>query len=215
MKTLLTLLALIALAIPAAAQQTATFGWDGVDVLALGYFGTPAEGEFPILATLEDGTEVPVYAGTHSLRAEDNAASGTPQLYAAFVHNLRPGDEVHGMVARYDVTPGAAPSGRIWGHWNDSLGEPWEDVDQYDGSASGQLDYGLGEGWDVTEFTWVVPEEHQGLVIELRTYSADGDVMWFDELTVTAPDHAFIRFPGDEPVATDSKTLSDVKALFE
>ncbi len=215
MKTLITLLALIALAIPAVAQQTATFGWDDASVLALGYYGTPVDGDYPMLASLEDGTNVPVYAGTHSLMCVDHASGGTPQLFAAFVHNLRPGDEVIGTVARYDDTPDSSPSGRIWGHWNDSLGEPWEDINQYDGSASGQSDYGLGLGWDVTEFVWVVPEGHQGLIIELRTYSVAGDTVWFDDLTITCPDHAFIRFPGDDPVATQSTTLSGVKALFE
>ncbi len=218
MKTLLTIMvlaALAALAVPAVAQQTATFGWDGAGVLALGYFGTPVDGDYPILASLEDGTNVPVYNGSHSLMCVDHAPSGTPQLFAAFVHNLRPGDEVHGQVARYDDTPDASPSGRIWGHWNDSLGEPFEDINQYDGSASGQGDYGLGLGWDITEFIWVVPEDHQGLVIELRTYSSPGDTVWFDDLTITAPDHAFIRFPGDDPVAADNTTLTEVKALFD
>ena len=214
MKTLLMLLALAALVVPAIAQQTATFGWDGVDVLALGYYGTPVDGDYPILASLEDGTEVPVFDGSHSLKAVDHASDGTPQLFAAFVHNLRPGDEVYGQVYRYDITPTTAPSGRIWGHWNDSLGEPWEDIAQYDGSASGQGSYGEDEGWGPVEYTWVVPEGHQGLIIELRTYSVAGDTVWFDNLTVTAPDHAFIRFPGDEPVGTQETTLSSVKALF-
>ena len=84
----------------------------------------------------------------------------------------------------YDDTPDAAPSCRLWGHWNDELPG---NIDGYSGSASGESDYGPGEGWDYTSFIYTVADGHTGLVIEARTYSSPGDIVWLDDLHVEIP----------------------------
>ena len=53
---------------------------------------------------------------------------------------LKNGDTVSAGFARYDETPGASPSCRIWGHWNDELpGNP----EGYSGSAGGNRHLGF------------------------------------------------------------------------
>jgi hypothetical protein len=168
------------------AQQTLSYGWeDGVGTV-LGMF--PTDGQ---IAT-NVGAPDPVYAGERALKLVDNAASGTPQGYAAWIIGLQDGDQVTGSVWRYDTTPGTSPSGRIWGHYTNGT------IDDYAGSAGGQSDYGPGTGWDQTSWTWTFDAASDptrtGLVIELRTYSSPGDTVWFDDISVTAPDHATIIF---------------------
>lgn len=211
MKKLITILAILAIAVPVLAQQTMSYGWEnGVDTV-LGLYGTPAvEGEAPIFATIND---VQVNNGMYSLQLIDNATN-TPQAFVAAVYGLQEGDEVTGMIYRFDDTPDGAPSCRIWGHWNNSLGTEDEDITAYDGSASGNSSYGEDIGWGPMEYTWVVPAEKTGLIIEVRTYSNAGDTVWVDDLTVTAPDGATIRFADGEVVGVSNQSLSAVKALF-
>jgi len=212
MKKLITILAVLAIAVPVLAQQTLSYGWEnGVDTV-LGYYGTPVnEGETPIFATIND---TQVNGGMYSLQLIDNAPSGTPQAFVAAVYGLQEGDEVTGVIYRYDDTESGAPSCRIWGHWNNSLGTPEEDITGYDGSASGNNSYGDDIGWGAIEYTWVVPAEKTGLIIEVRTYSNAGDTVWVDDLTVTAPDGATIRFADGGTVGVQNQSLSAVKALF-
>jgi len=179
-----------------------TCGWEGTGTI-LGYYGA---GEPPIIA--EISTER-VYAGAQSLYLEDNAPSGTPQAFVAWIVGLSGGDEVAVSIWRFDDTPGAAPSARIWGHWND---DP-NDISVYNGSAGGNSDYGTGEGWDLVEYTWTVEEGHTGLVIEVRTYSSAGDIVWVDDLTVSAPEGATIYTP-DNYVPIASTTWGEIKAVF-
>lgn len=201
MRVLLLFAVILAVALPASAL-TETVDWeDSYTVLALYGDGTP-----PIIVSLGVAPD-PAYG--QSLRLEDNAASGTPQAYVAWVKGLSDGDVVSACIRRYDATPGASPSGRIWGHWND---DP-NDINGYNGSASGNDDYGLGEGWDQTCYDWTVADGHTGLVIEFRTYSLAGDVVWVDDLEVTAPDHAEIITPETE-VTVDAVTWSAIKALY-
>ncbi len=171
--------------------------------LPIGYYGN---GEPPILANL---VTTPVHGGGWALRCEDNAASGTPQAFLVWVKGLTDGDMVTAGFWRYDDTPGTSPSCRIWGHWND---DP-VDVNGYDGSASGNGDYGEGLGWDYTDWTWTVADGHTGLIIEIRTYSNDGDVVWIDDLYVDAPEFAEVILP-HSGTATQEGTWSDIKALY-
>jgi len=171
-------LALVVAAVPAAAQQTQTFDWeDGTTTVLYTYPDADS------ILSSNVGAPDPVNGGSRSLRLEDNAASGTPQVYIAWISGLTDGDQVTASFWRYDDTPGAAPSCRIWGHWNDDPG----DIAGYDGSAGGNSDYGQGLGWDQTSHTWTVADGHTGLVIEVRTYSSDGDTVWIDDLEVTIP----------------------------
>jgi hypothetical protein len=57
-----------------------------------------------------------------------------------------------------------------------------------------------------------VVDGHTGLVIEVRTYSSPGDVVWIDDLSVTAPDGATIHTPGN--VSLEPSTWADIKAAF-
>ncbi len=168
-------------AVPAYAG-TVDYGWEDGGML-LGMY--PENGVIPSLVT------DPVHGGTYSLQVIDNAESGTPQGYVAWIVGLQDGDVVDGSFWRFDDTPGASPSCRIWGHYTQTGGT----IDDYAGSASGNGDYGLGEGWDETGYSWTFDSDggaRDGLVIEVRTYSSPGDTVWIDDLHVEAPDHARI-----------------------
>jgi len=174
----------------ALAQQTVEYGWeDNPTEAILGSY-------YDIDATVVEAPD-PVYEGTYSVKLVDQAASGTPQAYVAWVVNLQEGDEVYAEFYRYDVTPGAAPSCRIWGHYTSG-----PNIDDYAGSADGNYDYGDGLGWDAATNGWTfeASTDRTGLVIEARTYSEAGDTVWIDAMKIIAPDHATIYTPGNPPV---------------
>ena len=209
MRTLLSIIVLVCLGTCPSLAGTHIYGWeDGGTVL--GFFGTNAD-ETDVMFVTAVGAPDPVFAGAGSLKLEDNMASGTPQAFVAFVWGLQPNDTVTASFWRYDVTPGSAPNCRLWGHWNDDLPG---DYFGYSGSASGQSDYGPGTGWDVTVFDFVNGDSHTGLVIECRTYSSPGDIVYIDNLEVTIPDHASIMLPSATFVDTEESSFGSVKALF-
>ena len=186
----------------AASAGVVLYGWeDGGTVL--GMFGT---GVPPIIVNNVQ-TPNPVYSGERSLNLEDNSPSGTPQAYVAWVKGLQDGDSVFASMWRYDDTPAAAPSCRIWGHWNDNP----SDINGFNGSAGGNSDYGPGTGWGQTGHTWTVDDGHTGLVIEVRTYSNPSDMVWLDDLAITAPDHATIIVP--EPATLSLLLIGGVAVL--
>ncbi len=180
-KSLLTIVILTTAAPVLAA--TFSYGWeDGTGTILAMY---PADSLFPYNVTAPD----PVFAGDHSLKLVDNGATGiTPQGYLAWVTGLTTGDIVTASFWRYDTTPGSGPSARIWAHWNDNPG----DLMGFNGSASGNSDYGPGTGWDQTSYSWTVSSPHTGLVIEVRTYTDAGHTVWLDDLAVTIPDTASV-----------------------
>jgi hypothetical protein len=185
-------------------EQELGFDWEDLTtVLGLYGIGVP-----PIIAT-NVGAPDPVYGGLRSLRLEDNSASGTPQAYIAWVRNLQDGDCVKASFWRYDVSPGIAPSCRIWAHWNDT-----DSCTGYSGSAGGNDDYGPGIGWDNAFWSWTVSGGHTGIIIECRTYSNPGDVVWIDDLVVRAPCDAVIIFPDAGPSAVESTTWGRLKAMY-
>ena len=205
---LLIALALCGLVAAAGATTVIDYSWeDGGDVLGI-YSDPDLPSIFATNVASWDGD--PVHSGNFSLRLEDNELSGTPQAFVALLWNLEDGDEITVGFWRYDVTPDAAPSVRIWGHWNDLLPD---DVYGYSGSASGELDYGPGTGWDYTSFTFVVAG-NTGLVVEARTYSNPGDTVWIDDLHIEMPDHVYAQIPGCSPVGVESESWGGVKALF-
>lgn len=198
------LILVLAMATAAGAQMVVDYGWEDAGTV-LGMY--PADSLEATNVAGYDGN--PVHAGNFSLKLE-RLGTSTPQGFVAFLWNLRDGDVVKAGFWRYDVTPDAAPSGRIWGHWNDELpGNP----DGYSGSASGNGDYGLGEGWDYTEYDFVVAG-NTGLVIEARVYSNPGDIMYIDDLHLEFPDHVYAMIPGCSPVSVEEETWGGVKALF-
>lgn len=202
MSKLMTLLLILVFSQTVAAV-TATYGWEGsATVLALEGTGTP-----PMNVAIDTD---PVHSGSQSLYLEDNSPSGTPEAYVAWIIGLEDGDEVTATFWRYDTTPAASPSCRIWAHWNDDPADLMAD----DGSASGESSYGPGTGWDQTGYTWTVADGHTGLVIEIRTYSNPGDIVWVDDLEVTAPSGTTIWLP-DTYTAVETSTWAGIKNLFE
>ena len=164
-----------------------------------------------IIATnVPSWTGNPVHGGNFCLKLEDNAESGTPQAFLAYAWGLQDGDEITVGFWRYDTTPDAAPSVRLWGHWNDELPG---NLDGYSGSASGDWEYGPGDARDYTSFVYTVAG-NTGLVIEARTYSAAGDIVWLDDLHIEFPDHVQVQIPGCSPVATETESWGGMKALF-
>ncbi len=188
---------------------TFTYGWeDGGTVL--GFYGTNVD-ESDVMFVTAVGASDPIHSGTGSLKLEDNMASGTPQAFVVYVWGLELNDTVSASFWRYDVTPAAAPSCRIWGHWNDALPDDYFD---YNGSASGQSEYGPGTGWDQAMFNFVNVDGHTGLVIQCRTYSSPGDIVYIDDLEVTIPDHASIMLPNASFVGIEESSFGSVKALY-
>lgn len=183
--------------------------WESGETVAYVY-GT---GEPAIFATVtEPPIQAPDYPGSMALRLEDNSPSGTPYAVVAYLYGLSDGAQVTAGFWRYDDTPDAAPSCRIWGHWNDSLPD---DVEAYDGSAGGNSEYGTGEGWDYVEHTWTVEDGHTGLVIEARVYSNAGDVVYIDNLYIDPPVPCTIWTPCyGEIVDTDETSMDALKALY-
>jgi hypothetical protein len=204
MRTWLTLGALLVLVSGVAWSDTALYGWeDGGTVLGMSGTGTP-----PIIVS---NVTDPVHGGIRSLRLQDNSPTGTPAAFVAFIWNLLDGDVVEASFWRYDTTPVASPSCRIWAHWNDELPS---NPDGYSGSAGGNDDYGPGTGWDETSWSWTVVDGHTGLVIECRTYSVSGDTVWLDDLVIRAPWHALVQVPSGV-IGVQSGTWGQIKALYQ
>ena len=201
MKFLLSFAALLLLfPISALAFQTETYGWEeSYTVLGVDGNGVP---------DLEYTS--PVHTGSQSLEFYETPLGGTPQAYVGWIQDLSDGDTVIASFWVYDTTPAGNPSGRIWGHWNDDPVDPYA----YNGSASGNGDYSAGTGWSFLEWEWTVVDGHTGLMIEARIYSiAEFDTIWYDDITITAPDGATILFP-NIPVALVRSTWADIKASF-
>ena len=191
---------LLVLPMAAMAIQVETFDWEDIYTV-LGTYGNG-------VATIESVT--PVHGGSQSLKFVETPLSGTPQAFVGWVQDLSDGDTVIASFWVYDDTPATYPSGRIWAHWNDDPVDP----SVYNGSASGNDEFSAGTGWSFLEWEWTVVDGHTGLMIEGRIYSgAEFDTIWFDDLTITAPDGATINFP-NIPVALVRQTWADIKASF-
>jgi len=202
MKRLTTLLLVALAATGATAEQTLTYGWeDGISTV----FGT--DGNVGGTANVTDV----VHSGTNALFGYEDPESGTPQMYVALIADLLDGDEVTVSFWTYDVASGY-PSSRIWGHYTDT------GLLSYSGSAGGGDTYSSGTGWEQLSWTWTfdgTDPDHEGLMVEFRMYSAAAeDGYWCDDVTVTAPDHATIWFPNQNPVANEDASWSGVKDMF-
>ena len=208
MKTLLTILLVLAVAGAANAQQTVTYGWEdggeGLDCYScdgMAYYNDGSFAEF----------------GTHSLAiTEVPGNTTTPQMYVAWITGLNEGDVVSGSFDAYDTTIGSNPSLRIWGHYASDT-----DINAYNGSASGSSVYsgaGPDVGWETLSYDWTIAAGQTALVIEIRPYESTSATeltyCWADNLVVTAPDGATIHtIAGTVP--NEAESWSGVKALFQ
>ncbi|NOQ21212.1 MAG: hypothetical protein GQ565_01005 [Candidatus Aegiribacteria sp.] len=197
MKSVLRILAVFALFGIATADYTKTCSWEGTATI-LGQYGD-------VLASI---STVNVHAGTQSLYLVHDAGSGIPQAFVALITGLLPGDNVHGEFWRYDVTSGASPSCRIWGHWISDPG----DINSYSGYAGGNTSHGPGTGWDLASWTWSAGAGNENLVIEVRIHESAGDYIWIDDMSITAPDNATILTPDETPV--HRTTWGEIKVAF-
>ena len=165
-----------------------SYGWED---------GSTTLGQFGDNLTVENSAEQ-ANSGAASLKMTESPLSGTPQAYVAFVQNLTDGDLITVGFWVYDTTPGVNPSGRIWGHYATS-----DDVNNYQGSASGNSTYSDGTGWSYLEYQWTFDSAintRDALVVEARIYSGtDGDFIYIDDVTVDVTsdtsDNVVINFP--------------------
>lgn len=197
MKRTLIIAAALLVATANAFAYTVTYGWEDGNTI-LGKFGN----------VIESNVTSPVYSGQRSLQLVDMSTGqsiSTPQAYVAWIRGLEAGDVVTAGFWRYDTTPNQSPSCRIWAHWNN---DP-NDVMGFNGSAGGNNDYGPGTGWDFTSWSWTVSGVNTGLVIEVRTYSENGDTVWVDDLVVTVPDRpgVMVTTPGGTVVVPEPGSL--------
>lgn len=160
-------------------------------------------GEFDAGQTMQySNTSIVARTGSSALLIEDldSATSGTPQGYLAWITGLTDGDTVDASFWVYDTSSGAAPSARIWGHY--TLGN---DVDSYEGSASGNTTYSGATDWSELSHSWVFDSDggtRDGLMVEVRFYdgsSATTGALLVDDLTVTSSAGA-ITSPAAVPV---------------
>jgi hypothetical protein len=206
MRTALIVVLALLLLVPAAyADITCIYDWEDCGTV-LGIY-PDMNAQIVTNVTAPD----PVHGGLRSLKIEDNLASGTPQAYVAWITDLADGDSIWAEFWRYDNSPGASPSCRLWAHWNDT-----DSLYGYNGSASGNGDYGPGTGWDAPSWGWKVVDGHTGLVIECRTYSNPGDIVWIDDITIKyiGTGQPCIYYPVAGPSAVEVTTWGRVKSLF-
>jgi hypothetical protein len=212
------------IAAPAYGQVTCCYGWEDGGTIH-GFYGNvvdPTNVSGPqsgLCGGCAGGTyDCPgPFEGDSYLHVAEEPHSGTPQAYVAWVTGLTAGDVVTAGFYGYDITPGASPSFRIWGHYADDV-----DVNSYYGSASGPLDYTAGTGWDYLEHTWTFAATDPlatAIVVEARLYSTpstseDRTDFWLDYICVTAPTTACIHFPppGTNPV--DDSSWGRIKGLY-
>jgi len=198
----------------AAAQAAVIFDYDWEDGgTVLNVYPDP---DLPslIATNVTADTDNQVYDGNYSLRLEYNETDGTAVAYLAYLWNLQEGDHIYASFQRYDDTPGAYPLVRISAHWCDGLPE---NPESFDGLAGGNEDYGPGQGWDVTDWSWTVSGGHTGMVIEARVNGNLGEVVWLDQLYIELSpeaEHIYVQLPGLDPVASELRTWSDVKAIY-
>lgn len=177
----------VALVGAVAGADTVNYGWEDGGTI-LDKYGNVDESNV--------GAPDPVHGGDRSLKLVDMSSSGpsSPQAYVAWITGLVDGDIVDASFWRYDTSPDASPACRIWGHYTDDL----NDITSFAGSAGGNSDYGPGTGWDQTSHSWTFDAgdgTRNGLVVQVRTYTTDGDTVWVDDLSVTAPPRATIVVP--------------------
>ncbi|MCP4574264.1 MAG: hypothetical protein GY838_18030 [bacterium] len=203
MKTLLTLIFVLALAGGAYAQtETHCYGWEnGGDVL----------GCYNCDNAAYEVNGVHVTEGSSALAAADLGGS-TPQLYVAWITGLNEGDVITVTADAWDDSPSANPAFRLWGHWTDDV-----DVANYVSSPGIGSDYSGATEWTELTAEWIIPAGIVALCVEARPYDSSpyGGYNWMDNLCVTMPEGANLHFPGGVVPTDDDATWSSIKAMFQ
>jgi hypothetical protein len=197
MKMLVMIVAACALlTLPLQAALSWNYGWEDGTGTALSTFGTNQ-----VLVN----TDELALSGTRSLKMTETPISGTPQAFIWWVTGLEDGDAVVASFNVFDLTPGGNPSGRIWGSYTDGL-----NIDGYAGSASGNNEYSLGNGWTNLVWTFIFDRStnpgRTGLVVQARIYSGtddtagtnvNGNVIYIDDAAIVVSNDAAIIHRAD------------------
>lgn len=218
MRTLMiVLVAATLLAAPALADRTYDCAWNDDSSTIIGTFEN-------CTATLSSDINMPLHAGNSvALTKDTDVVSGYSTAFLACVWDLLPGDQVTASFWRYDPLPGY-PRMRLWAHYNDGLTDSdyrGQDLLLNDGLAYGNNSFGTESGWEHFTYTWTIPADHTGLVIDAVLYGDYGATLYVDELSLTVPDQVQVRLPGTyynaqgEATSATQATWSSVKALFE
>jgi hypothetical protein len=219
------------LAAPASGEVTYFSSWESPWwPPILGFYGNLCcESRVSGVQVGSQGSTLPDYEcpgashGYYYLHVAEDPHSGTPAAYIAWIVGLSSGDFVRAGFFGYDITPGAAPSLRIWASYTETGGEIWD----YAGSAGGNANYTAGTGWEQMQHAWVFADEgglRDGLVVEARLYSTpttsnpDHTDFWIDYVWVIVPEQCTVYFPGETsvPVGISAKpaTWSRIKYLY-
>ena len=223
MKKLVILAIVMLFVTPAFAQQTLNYSWEDGGTILGSYGNLCCESNVSGAQVGSQGSTLPSYTcpgavdGTYYLHIAEDPHYSTPQAFVAWVTGLTDGDVVTVGFYGYDITPGASPSVRAWGHYTTS-----DDINNYMGSPGVGSDYTAGEGWDYVTYTVTFDSDggsRDAWVVEARIYSTpstsdpDHTDCWVDDLTVTAPAGAVIHFP--EPMSpVEESTWGGIKALY-
>jgi hypothetical protein len=230
MKKLLLVAAVMLFAASSAHAVVYTYSWEDNFGTVLGTYGNVSLTE--VVTGMQNGQDgLPTnpyscpgaYDGMYYLHAQESPHYSTPQCFVACITGLQQDDQVYASFWGYDITPGASPSWRIWGHYSDAQGCP-DCPGTYTGSASGPSEYTDGLGWGITEHTWTYapPNDGDALEIEARIYSTPSTCdtcltdMWCDLVTVDIPAYAAVVFPDFDTSAsaTEPTDWGQIKALF-
>jgi len=203
MRKLACILSVAALCAATTVAATDSYGWeDGVGTI-LGSYGNlvdptnvsgPQQGQ---AGSEPDFTCPGPNSGERYLHVAEEPQYSTPQAYIAWIIGLADGDTIDASFFGYDVTAGSSPSLRIWGHYTTS-----DDIENFQGSASGSDLYTTGIGWEQLSHTWTFDSDggaRDALVVEARLYSTPSTGenrtdYFIDDVSVTAPDGATIIF---------------------
>lgn len=181
--------------------DTHTYGWENFDPF------DPAFRETVLLGTynsIQAGLEITeVLSGTKSLSISDDSASSIGEGHVAWIKNLVPGDyiDVSCFAKSYAGLTGSKGV-RLWAHYTYDNG----DITSYAGDAYGFNGYSNADSWSELAKRWAFPDtvytdsdnvQHipNGMVIEVRTFSAAGEGGYVDDLNITVPSAATVEFP--------------------
>ncbi|AQQ71882.1 hypothetical protein SMSP2_02261 [Limihaloglobus sulfuriphilus] len=165
---------------------TVDYGWETGSQAYLGTYGS--------IDTVNTGFNTDVArTGTQSLKIVEDPLSSTPQVYVGWVTGVSEGDVITATGWMYSTSADAAvsnPRGRLWCHYSTAA-----DITTYEGSGTNpNNDYAGTVDWMQFTQSTTVATGKEAVVIEARIYSdpAPGNVIYLDDLQITAPEGALV-----------------------